>query len=118
MFLARSIPLAVRLPATCLWLICLIVLSSWCLDRFWLYHEQNRVLQPDDYTVSVVPVASGASADQRLSDDGRFAVKVITRGTSHAMDRITNIAVPPFFIALIGLIATVYFTQRSSRQVE
>src|ERR1043165_2796359 len=80
--------LAVRLATTFLFFICMVAASQWCLNRFWLYHAQNRVLQPSDYTVSVAPAVSGSAADARLSDDGQFSVKVVTVGTSHAMDQV------------------------------
>ena len=103
--------LAVRVATLFLFIICVATASQWCLQRFWLYHAQNRVLQPADYTVSVVPAASGASADARLSEDGLFAVKVMTVGTSHAMDQVTD-SLLPILVSAIALAATWYLARR------
>ena len=107
---------ALHIATTFLILICLAAASQWCMNRFVLYDAQNRVLQPADYTVSVTPVASGAPGDARLSDDGRFAVKVMTVGTSHAMDRVTHALLPVFSLGLIGLAATWYVARRRDPQ--
>jgi hypothetical protein len=108
--------LAVRLATTFLFFICMVAASQWCLNRFWLYHAQNRVLQPSDYTVSVAPAVSGSAADARLSDDGQFSVKVVTVGTSHAMDQVTNSLLPVFLLGAIGIAATLYVARRRDRQ--
>lgn len=101
-----------HLPAAFLLVICMMAASQWSLDRFWLYHSQNRVLQPSDYTASVVSAEQGAPADHQISEDGRYAIKVMTRGTSHAMDRVTQSLLPIFALSLIGLVATLYVTGR------
>jgi hypothetical protein len=81
---------SVRAARFVLLLVFMSVASQWCLDRFWLYHAQSRVLSPSDNTVSVTPAASAVGPNHQLSDDGQFAVEVITRGTSHAMGQETN----------------------------
>jgi hypothetical protein len=107
---------ATRMATVFLFMICVSAASSWCLDRFMLYHGQNRVLQPSDYTVSVVPAASRTSRDARLSDDGRFAVKVMTVGTSHAMNEVTNSLLQVFSLGVFGLVCTWYVTRRRNQR--
>lgn len=109
-------PTAARTATIFLYIICLMAASQWCLHRFWLYHAQNRVLQPSHYTVSVAPAAAGVSEGARLSDDGQFAVKVMTVGTSHAMDRVTDSLLPLFLLGVIGLAATWYVARRRDPQ--
>ena len=99
---------AVRVASATLFIICVTSASQWCIDRFVLYHAQNRVLQPSDYTVLVAPAAAGNPADVRISDDGRYTVRVTTGGTSHAMDSVTTALVPIFAFGLIGLVVTFY----------
>jgi len=108
--------LAVRIATITLFIICVSAASQWCLNRFWLYHAQNRVLQPSDYTVSVEPAVSGSSGDARLSDDGQFSVKVMTVGTSHAMDQVTNSLVPVFLLSVIGIAVTLYVARRRDQR--
>ena len=107
---------AARIATAFLLIICLSAASQWCLSRFWLYHAQNRVLQPSDYTVSVAPAASATYGDTKLSDDGQFAVKVMTVGTSHAMDQVTNSLLPVFLLGVIGLAAALYVGRRPNQQ--
>jgi len=107
---------AVRIATVFLFIICVAATSQWCLNRFWLYHAQNRVLQPSDYTVAVVPAAAGLTSDVRLSDDGQFAVKVITVGTSHAMDQVTQSLLPVFVLGVTGLAAAWYASRRHDGQ--
>ena len=59
-----------------------------------------------------MPVESAASGDVRLSDGGRFAVKVMALGASHAMDHVTNALLPIFLLGVTRLLATRYFTRR------
>lgn len=103
---------ATRTAATFLYLTCVIAITQWGLDRFWLYHAQNRVLAPSDYTVSVLPGSAEVTGDLRRSDDGQFVVKVTTLGTSHAMDHITNSLLPVVLVAIIGLAMTWYAAKR------
>ncbi|MDB5325738.1 MAG: hypothetical protein JWM57_1307 [Phycisphaerales bacterium] len=107
---------AIRVAIASLFVICVMSASQWCLDRFVLYHAQNRVLQPSDYTVFVGPAAAGSPANTRLSDDGRYAVKVMTVGTSHAMDSMTTALLPIFVFGLIGLVVPFYAARRQPRQ--
>ena len=107
---------AIRVAIASLFVICVISASQWWLDRFILYHAQNRVLQPSDYTVLVSPAAAGSPADARLSDDGRYSIKVMTVGTSHAMDSVTTALLPIFVFGLIGLVVTFYAARRDLRR--
>ena len=101
-----------RVPATCLFIICVWAVSEWSFDRFWLYHSQNRVLQPSDYTVNVEPIGVGRPMDHQVSDDGRFSVRVMANGTSMAMDQVTQSLVPIIILSLLGLVVTIYVARR------
>lgn len=108
--------LALRIATITLFIICIHAASQWCLYRFWLYHAQNRVLQPSDYTVSVTPAARGSSGDARLSDDGQFSVKVMTVGTSHAMHEVTHSLLEVFGLGVIGVAVTLYVARRRDQR--
>jgi hypothetical protein len=101
----------VRTASMFLFAVIITALSQWSIDRFWLYHSQNRILHPSDYSVRVLPL-SEQSVDHQLSDDGRYAVEVMTNGTSHAMDQVTAGLLPVGITALIGLAFVRYSKQK------
>lgn len=96
-------------PILVLIMICLWIASAWVFARFVHYHAQRQILAPAHYTADVVPVATGVPgagklADFRKSEDGQYFVRVATLGTAHHLARTTSDLLPPFVLALVGLV--------------
>ena len=98
------------LPMVMLIAICISTAGAWGFARFVHYHAQRQILPPAHYTADVVPVA-GNSVDERelshfrKSEDGQYYVRVATLGTAHHLPRTTSDLLPPFVLALVGVIA-------------
>ena len=100
-------------------MICFWIASAWVFARFVHYHAQRQILPPAHYAADVVPVATGApgggeSAGFGKSEDGRYYVRVATLGTAHHLARTTSDLLPPFGLALVGVIVAL-IVQRKQR---
>ncbi len=100
------------LPTIILVMICFWSASAWAFARYVHYHAQRQILAPAHYTADVIPASTGVpggaeSADFRKSEDGQYYVRVATLGTAHHLARTTSDLLPPFALALVGVIAAV-----------
>lgn len=100
------------LPTLVLVMICFWIVIEWAFARYVHYHAQRQILAPAHYTADVIPVSTGVSggaesADFRKSEDGQYYVRVATLGTAHHLARTTSDLLPPFALALLGVIAAV-----------
>ncbi len=98
------------LPIVVMMMICFWIASAWIFARFVHYHAQRQILAPAHYTADVVPVASGVPdssnlEDLRKSEDGAYYVHVATLGTAQHLSRTTSDLLPPFVLALVGVVA-------------
>ena len=105
------------LPTVILVMICFWIASAWVFARFVHYHAQRQILAPAHYTADVVPVTTGVpgggeSADFRKSEDGQYYVRVATLGTAHHLARTTSDLLPPFGLALVGVIVALIFQRK------
>ncbi len=93
-------------------------------DRFWLYHSQNRVLKPADYSVRVissddyarlsnsteesVKLSKGSTRKDSLPSykslgNGEQYVRVITNGTAAFFPRLLEAQMPILLFLVMGL---------------
>ncbi len=98
------------LPTIILVMICFLIASEWVFARFVHYHAQRQILAPAHFTADVIPASTGVaggveSADFRKSEDGQYYVRVATLGTAHHLARTASDLLPPFALALVGVIA-------------
>jgi len=110
-----------RFPMVILIMICLWIASTWVFARFVHYHAQRSILPPPHYTAEVIPVTGGASGnrelgDFRTSEDGRYYVRVATLGTAHHIARTTSDLLPPFVLALAGVVITGWIQRKQSAE--
>jgi hypothetical protein len=105
------------LPTVVLVIICLLIAIEWVFVRFVHYQAQRRILDPAHYTADVMPVSAGIqgraeSSEFRRSEDGQYYVRVATLGTAHHLERTTSDLLPPFALALAGVIAALVAQRR------
>jgi hypothetical protein len=101
-------------PFSILLAICTVSAFNWASDHYWLYHSQNRVLNPEDFEVKLTPVTANMSPGYKITDDGRYVVEVRTLGTAHALPMLDLHTVPMFFLGLMGLGSLVLSHRRSA----
>jgi hypothetical protein len=96
----------IRLLLAILMVIFLWSQAAWTIAFFTHYHAQHQLLRPADYDVTVVPAAGAATPgeDYRLSEDGKFFVRVFTLGTAHYIDRITADLLPVVLLSVAGIV--------------
>jgi hypothetical protein len=105
------------LPTVVLVIICFCIATEWVFVRFVHYKAQRRILNPAHYTVDVMPVSAGIqsradSSEFCMTEDGQYYMRVATLGTAHHLERTTSDLLPPFALALAGVIAALVAQRR------
>lgn len=123
-------------------LICtLIIAIFWIvfgltIDRFWLYHSQNRVLKPADYNVRVissddyarlsnsteefVKLSKGSTRKDSLPNykplgNGEQYVRVIINGTAAFFPRLLEAQIPILLCLMMGLAYEIMHVRKIKR---
>jgi hypothetical protein len=111
---------AFRLLLTILMMISVWSLAAWAIAYFVHYHAQHQLLRPANYDVTVVPAAGAAAPgeDYRLSEDGKYFVRVFTLGSAHYIDRITMELLPVVLLSVAGFVTAVYMQRRARKTAE
>jgi len=104
-------------------MICLTTATKWVSARFVLDHSQRRILAPAHYKATVLPASAGVpavddSSEFRKTDDGQFYVRVATLGTAHHLERTTSDLLPPFILAVVGLVLTGWLQRKQSAELK
>lgn len=109
------------LPTVVLVIICLLIATELVFVRFVHYKAQRRILDPTHYTANVIPVSAGKqgradSSEFLRTEDGQYYVRVATLGTAHHLERTTSDLLPPFVLALAGVIAALVAQRRQKAE--
>jgi hypothetical protein len=132
-----------RIQTVILVVICLWIASGWIFARYVHYHSQNRNLNPNDYEIMVVSNAEydalvdpdqtkvtlqngsefikgphwNASGFKALAGNAGYA-RVTTKGTAHHLSRTTSDLLPPFLLALFGVVLSLRHSTKNQTRAE